>query len=188
MAKRAILPIDELSAMPGRLARYFGADGHIRSKKDRDDIIDELLDLFLLAAANAENAVDEQFGKDVRLTGEELTNIVYKKIDGATWVDRVKAWYEAGGTEDDILKIAETEAHRIGNTAALMMAQRAGAREKTWMTRLDDKVRDTHAYLEAVTVPIDAEFYTFDGDRAQAPGLFSDAKNNVNCRCELAFT
>ena len=56
---------------------------------------------------------------------------------------------------------------------------------KIWGTMLDEKVRDTHAYLEGMKVPLDAEFYTYDGDHAQAPGGFTDANNNCNCRCAL---
>lgn len=56
---------------------------------------------------------------------------------------------------------------------------------KTWVTMLDEKVRDTHQYLEGMTIPLDDEFYTYDGDHAQAPGGFTAAQNNVNCRCQL---
>ena len=56
---------------------------------------------------------------------------------------------------------------------------------KTWVTMMDDKVRDTHQYLEGMTVPLDDEFYTYDGDHAQAPGGFTKPENCVNCRCQL---
>lgn len=56
---------------------------------------------------------------------------------------------------------------------------------KTWVTMLDEKVRDTHQYLEGMTVPLDDEFYTYDGDHAQAPGGFTAAQNNCGCRCML---
>ena len=52
----------------------------------------------------------------------------------------------------------------------------------------DEKVRDTHQYLELMTVDIDEDFYTYDGDHASAPGMFELAQNNVNCRCELLFS
>ena len=51
-----ILPIDEINAMEDRLRVHFedGEDGkpgtgRIKSKQDCEDIIDEMLDLFLLA-------------------------------------------------------------------------------------------------------------------------------------------
>ncbi len=89
---------------------------------------------------------------------------------------------------DDLIRKAETETHRDANTAALETAKKAGAKNKTWVTMLDDKVRETHAYLEGMTVPIGDDFYTYDGDHAPAPGLFDLAENNVNCRCELVFS
>jgi hypothetical protein len=52
---------------------------------------------------------------------------------------------------------------------------------------LDDRVRETHDYLEGVRVGIDDLFYTFDGDAAYAPGGFGDPSNNVNCRCYLTL-
>ena len=54
---------------------------------------------------------------------------------------------------------------------------------KTWGTMLDESVRETHSYLESVSVPLEEEFFTFDGDHAPYPGLFQKAENNVNCRC-----
>ena len=94
----------------------------------------------------------------------------------------------ADGTGADLTRIADTEMHRIANTAALDTAKRAGARSKTWVTMADERVRDTHSYLESETVGIDEDFYTYDGDHASAPGLFELAENNVNCRCELLFS
>jgi SPP1 gp7 family putative phage head morphogenesis protein len=114
--------------------------------------------------------------------------VVDAKVAGKTWRERVEDYFSNGGTGADIARIADTEMHRIANTAALDTAKRAGARNKTWITMLDDRVRDTHDYLEGQTVSIDDDFYTYDGDHASAPGLFSFASNNVNCRCELLFS
>lgn len=185
---RTILPIDELNAFPSRIAKYFDERGRIKSKKACEDIIDELLDLYLLALANGVNSVNEQFNTVIQPTSDEIHGIIYVKVKGVTWEDRVWAWYESDGGIEEITRIAETESHRVGNTAAIQTATKAGATTKTWRTMLDDRVRDTHQYLESVSVPIDAEFWTYDGDHALAPGLFVNAENNVNCRCELTFS
>ena len=184
---KSILPFDELNALEKKIAQHFGYDGHIKSKEDCEDIIDELLDLYLLTLAEAIEAVNQQFGTSIECLPQDVQEMVYKAIDGATWPDRVWTWFETGGTLPDIMRIAETEMTRIGNAAALDIAIKAGAREKTWLTMLDDRVRDTHTYLESVTVPIDARFYTYDGDSALAPGGFTNASNNCGCRCELRF-
>ena len=52
----------------------------------------------------------------------------------------------------------------------------------------DERVRDTHSYLELETVGIDDDFYTYDGDHAPYPGLFALPENNINCRCEILFS
>ena len=119
---------------------------------------------------------------------DDVMKVIDKKIAGETWRERVKDWFANGGSVDDIIRIAETETHRIANTAALDAAKEAGATEKTWLTMIDDRVRSTHEYLEGMTVDIDEDFYTYDGDHASAPGLFELAQNNINCRCELIFS
>lgn len=185
---KSILPFDELNALKVRIRRHFDeTTGRIKSRKDCEDILDELLDLYLLAYAEAVDAINSQFGTGVEPTAQEIQEVVFKRIDGATWQDRVLEWYMQGGTITEIMRIAETELHRIGNTAAYNTAVSAGATTKKWLTMLDERVRDTHVYLESVSVPIDAEFYTYDGDHAQAPGLFERPENNINCRCELAY-
>lgn len=92
---------------------------------------------------------------------------------------------------NDLSRLAETEAHRVLNEAILDSALEYAKNNpdttvtKTWATMLDDRVRETHDYLEGVTVPVDSRFYTFDGDSAMAPGGFSKPQNSINCRCIL---
>jgi uncharacterized protein with gpF-like domain len=54
---------------------------------------------------------------------------------------------------------------------------------KRWQTMEDDRVRDTHSYLQGMVVPFDADFYTYDSDHAPFPGLFTLPENNIGCRC-----
>ena len=227
---RSVLPFDELNKfVTVTLPAHFDASGRIKSKKDEEDIIDELLDLFLLAYAMGNDVTNASLSSDWKPTLDEVMETIDKKVAGKTWRERISEYFDkarkgeipavsredmerrlmesgafsgqrgqteagvsdttSGGIslQDAIVRIAETETHRDANTAALETATRAGATSKTWMTMLDDRVRDTHVPLEGVSVPIDAEFYTWDGDHAQAPGLFEFAENNINCRCELLF-
>lgn len=183
---RAIFPFDELNVMKQRISVHF-QDGKMKSRQDVEDIIDELLDLFLLAYANGVRTINEQFGSSVKPSAEELEKCIYQRIDGKTWEKRVWDWFDEGGTIDDIVRIAETEAHRIGNDAADSAAGKAGAKTKTWQTMLDDKVRESHSYLQSISVPVGGRFYTFDGDSARFPGDFALAENNCGCRCELTY-
>lgn len=182
----SILPFDELNAFTVSLRERY-ADG-ILVKEDEEDIIDEMLDLFLLAYAQGTEVTNANLGYDFLPTMGDVSKTVNKRVVGKTWRERVKEYFSNGGTVDDLIRIAETETHRDANTAALETAKKAGAKNKTWITMMDEKVRDTHQYLEGMTVGIDEDFWTYDNDHASAPGMFEFAENNVNCRCELLFS
>lgn len=182
----SILPFDELNSFEASLRERF-ADGKL-VKEDEEDIIDEMLDLFLLAYAQGNSVTNANLSSDWMPTVDDVMKVVDERVAGKTWRERVEEYFSSGGSVDDLVRIAETETHRDANTAALDAAKRAGAKSKTWVTMLDDRVRETHDYLEGMTVGIDEDFYTYDGDHASAPGLFELAENNVNCRCELLFS
>ena len=185
----SILPFDELNRFDSEIRERFGKESlQKRDKREEEDIIDELLDLFLLAYAMGNSVTNDNLSSDYNPDVDDVMKVVDAKVAGKTWRERVEDYFANGGTGEDIARIADTEMHRIANTAALDTAKYAGARNKTWVTMLDDRVRDTHDYLEGETVGIDDDFYTYDGDHASAPGLFELAENNVNCRCELLFS
>ena len=185
----SILPLDELNRMDSEIRERFGKESlQKRDKREKEDIIDELLDLFLLAYAMGNSVTNDNLSSDYAPSVDDVMKVVDAKVAGKTWRERVEDYFANGGTGEDIARIADTEMHRIANTAALDTAKYAGAKSKTWVTMLDDRVRDTHDYLEGETVGINDDFYTYDGDHASAPGLFELAENNVNCRCELLFS
>ena len=184
---KTIFPFDAVNAFKENLHRHFDVRGRIASRKDCEDIIDEMLDLYLLAMANGVNSVNSQFNTDISLSNDQIESIVNQKIDGATWRDRVWTWYETGGTEADIARIAETETHRDGNQAAYETAMLAGATEKTWVCMMLPTSRDTHIYLDGTTVGMEDEFYTFAGNHAMFPGQFGVAEEDCNCMCEVTF-
>jgi len=183
--------MDELNRFTLNLRIAF-PDGNLPSKREDpeayEDILDEMFDLFLLAYATGNNVTNMKLDFNWNPTEDDASRTVNKRIAGKTWRDRVDEHFTDGGTVDDLIRIAETETHRDANTAALDTAKKAGATKKTWATMLDDRVREQHEWLEGVTVGIDDDFYSIDGDHAPAPGLFELAQNNVNCRCELVFS
>lgn len=85
------------------------------------------------------------------------------------------------------MRVAETDSTRIYNTGVVDGGKASGVKgvKKQWVTMDDDRVRSTHEYLQGMVVPLEDDFYTYDGDHAPAPGLFSDPSNVVNCRCTL---
>ena len=183
----SILPFDELNRFVEKVNVTYG-NGTLQQTDEYEDIIDELLDLFLLAYAMGNEVTNQNLSFNWMPPVDDVMKVVDEKVAGKTWKERVKEYFANGGTGADIARIAETETHRISNTAALDTAKRAGAKTKTWATMLDDRVREQHEWLEGVTVGINEDFYTDDGDHAPAPGLFALAENNVNCRCELIFS
>ena len=111
--------------------------------------------------------------------------LIFFSYDGKDCFDLLNEAYK----ENDLTRIKtifKNEYHRMFNAGEFDYGKEH-YKTKTWLTMLDDKVRDTHDYLEGITIPIDAEFITFDGDSAPYPGAFSNASNNVNCRCILEY-
>lgn len=182
-----LVPFDELNKFEDGLSIHFDAEGKIASKKDAEDIIDEMFELLLLSTAHGMEAVNADLGSDISLSADDAIGIVDTRIEGKTWRDRVMGYYESGGDIYDIRRIAETESHRDANAAAFETALRAGATEKIWNTMLDDRVRDTHQYLEGVSAPMDGSFYSFKGGETLYPGQWGIAEEDINCRCYLTF-
>jgi hypothetical protein len=182
---QSILPFDELNSFEASLRERF-ADGKL-VKEDEEDIIDEMLDLFLLAYAQGNSVTDANLSSDWMPTVDDVMKVIDAKVAGKTWRERAEEYFANGGSVDDLVRIAETETHRDANTAALDTAKKAGAKTKTWVTMADDRVRDPHVYLDGITVGIDDEFITYDGGHAKAPGLFGIPELDINCRCILTF-
>ena len=144
----SILPFDELNAFIERLRTRY-ADGQLPqgNKAEEEDIIDELLDLFLLAYAQGNSVTNANLSSDWMPPVDEVMRVVDAKVADKTWRERVEEYFANGGSVDDLVRIAETETHRDANTAALDTAKKAGATSKTWVTMMDDKVRESHDYL-----------------------------------------
>lgn len=183
----SVLPFDELNKVNASILERFGA-AKLTKTDDYEDIIDELLDLFLLAYARATEVTNDNLSSNWQPTVDDVMRVVDERVAGKTWRERVEDYFANGGSAEDIVRIVETESHRIANTAALDTAKRAGAKNKTWATMLDDRVRTDHDYLEGTTVGIDEDFYTWQGYHAPAPGMFGVPEEDVNCRCELIFS
>ena len=164
------------------------------TKREEDDIIDELLDLYLLAYYEGSQDAARELLIDVEPSVRDAGEIINKPIDGKTYKERVREYLngemgETTGTPAEaIARVADTDSVRIYNEAKLTVAKGNGAKTKTWHTMEDNKVRDTHVVLDGVTAPIDGYFYTYTGERAQAPGQFGSASEDVNCRCYLKFS
>jgi hypothetical protein len=85
-----------------------------------------------------------------------------------------------------LITTAEVESNAAYNAGLFFGGKRAGATNKTWITRKDIKVRTGHAVIENKTVDIKESFKTgvtlrFPGDPLAPPELV------INCRCLIRF-
>lgn len=109
------------------------------------------------------------------------------EIAGETFRERVAEQVKEL-SEDGLLRIIETEAHRDYNTGVYDAATSSGKSiMKQWHTMMDGRVRDTHDYLEGSTVGIDDRFYTYTGESALFPGGFGSPEEDCNCRCFITL-
>lgn len=158
-----------------------------RTRRQAELITEDLLDLLILAYRDGGLAVGYMLGFAPRLSPQAMEAAIYAEIAGETFPDRVRKHVEAGDP-GLLANLFASENHRVFAKAGEDTAKQADRPVvKTWITMLDAEVRETHFYLEGVTVPVGEDFYTFDGDHAPHPGGFRRAENNVNCRCWLRY-
>lgn len=207
-----LLPEDELSVIRQEINADFAMTPEER-KKRKEDRIDEILELLILSYMYGNEAANDMlFGSDfveslgfdpedfgmncdgtertIPINVESMNESVYTKVADKDWVQRVEEYYDSdSGTADDVYRVVDTDTHRVYNDAISNVGERAdGTVYKAWVTMKDDRVRDTHEYLEGMRVPMDSRFYTYDGDSARYPGDFADPSNNCNCRCRIVLS
>lgn len=181
--------INKLTTTSYKTARdEYGNNDALVAEKVSDDILSMMVNGYRLGVNHVHGMLDWHGSMD--LTERDLDDMeeaFFVLYDGKTYADRVKE-HVANDDIDGMKRVAETEYHRCYNVGGLNTARDAGdGITKTWYTQLDDRVRETHEFLETVTVNINEEFHTIDGDSALAPGLFNNASNNINCRCIVLY-
>lgn len=175
---RFVLKIDELNDIAEMIA-------NAESEKQAVGLFEDLLiDAYIEGFSGAKYLFDNT---DLSLKDYKMKAAIDKSYDGISIQERMREHY-INGRVGEIKNLTESEFHRVYTTAQLNGAEELGAKTKRWVTVGDDKVRDTHAFLEGMEIPIEDYFHTFDGDRALAPGDFYLAENNANCRCILDFS
>lgn len=185
MRSKSLLPIDELNVFKEYLTKVFNGEIEI---EDPLEIIDTLEDLLVMAYVYGDYAANEDLGTDIKPDVDLMEKSLNKKIADKTWKDRVYEYLEQEEAINEIMRVADTECHRIYNEALFDTAIISGLPvNKRWVTMMDNLVRETHDYLEGVSVRLDERFYTLDGDSALCPGGFDRPDNNVNCRCEMVL-
>ena len=178
------LRFDEINALSTYIRSIKMEYGTLKkvSKSDFDDII---LDFLIMQYVYGVRAVNDMLGTEIEPSQEQMREVIYQKYDGKDFSDLINEYLDTEDVEG-IVRVIETSAHHAYNGGAYDTAVSAGATKKTWVCQFRNS-RDTHIYLHGMTVPIDAEFYTFMGNHAQWPGQFGVAEEDVNCQCELTF-
>lgn len=181
-------PWDELNILRSRIEaqEIESAEEPGRKQYDPEKCIDIVYEFLEFAWTMGVENTNENLSTSFVPQDAEFRAVAYEKIAGEDFTERVRK-HAIQGDFEAIMRVADTESGRLMNTAALTTAKKAGATYKVWQTMNDDRVRDTHDYLFGMMLPIDDLFVTYDGDRALQPGGFTEAYNNVNCRCTLTF-
>ena len=85
--------------------------------------------------------------------------------------------------------IAKSEANTFLNYTDYLDAKESGKTKKTWLTMLDDKVRQTHNEVEGQTIGID-EMFTVGDSLMKFPHDLSESPNPsevIGCRCAVEY-
>ena len=192
--RRYLAKIDELSVL--MFTAYEIARKSTNNRRDIaqsviDDLLDELIEGYLMGFYDCLDDIGVSAeDTEVTVDHDRLIDSIYKVIAGKTFEDRCKEHVYAKDVKA-LASLAEDEFHRNYNAGELDAAQqiaKAGTVvQKRWHTMEDNRVRDTHSYIDGDEVGINDYFVTFDGDKALAPGGFEKADNNCGCRCWLVF-
>lgn len=170
---RYVLKMDELNILSQKTIKS-GVN------KFNDILIDAYIEGFAAAAY--------MIGEDIDIDPDKLETAIKKKYEEISISEKADDYIKNNDVES-LRRLLESEFHRVYNQAILDYAEQIGnVIYKTWVAIIDDKTRDTHFYLDGTSVPTDAYFYSFDGDKGLMPGGFERAENNANCRCIIALT
>lgn len=187
---KSLLPIDEINNFRTEIEKKFES-----KEVNTKDLIDSVLDILVMAYARGVSAANFDLDANEKVDTDAMTKSIYYKILGVTFEDRIKFWVENDGTVADIMRVVETDSHRVYNNGSFDTAEKILSTmpeglsiKKTWSTMLDEKVRDSHQFLEGVTIGLDEKFTSVSGFEAYAPGGFDAPEEDCNCRCELVYS
>lgn len=180
--------LDELNVLTTTSYRMANGDLATRLSQITEDILSFLINGYALGVQAAASMLTTELDVDVK----QMEKAIYLVIEGKTFADRIT---DHVLTDDlpGLLRLVESEYHRVYNAAvedgATDYVNNGGfGVTKNWYTVKDNKVRETHKYLEGQSIALEEEFFTFDGDHAPYPGRFTKAENNVGCRCIVRLT
>ena len=176
------LPWDELNNLRSRIESAKTAEGY-----DAERVTDIIYDYLVYAYVMGVDNVNESLSSSIKPNDREMRESINKKIAGKDYKQRIAEYAQTGDIES-IMRVAETDAHRVMEESSLSTAKKSGAKYKVWHTMEDPLVRDEHVPLDKARVPITDKFVTWDGYKTDRPGNFGIPELDINCRCYLTFT
>lgn len=189
-----LMPYDELNTFKAMVTEYKTApltnDEQARLRLDIEDYIEFLLiEAYVYGNVQAmqDLGILDKDPADL-INPDVMEQTINERIADKTFKQRITEYLDdENSTIEDFQRVAETDATRVYNAGVVDGGKASGVPgvRKQWVTMDDDRVRSTHDYLSEMVVPLDNDFYTYDGDHARAPGLFTFPENNVGCRCTL---
>ncbi len=100
---------------------------------------------------------------------------------------RIKISLDGDATK--AMRVARTEGHRVSQEGRLECIDRAEDKgvdlKRVWSAALDDRTRDTHGAMDGQVADADGYFHSPNGGKAQYPGGFGIAEEDINCRCVI---
>lgn len=186
---RYLTALDELNLLTS--TSYYQAAGQDMTARV-NQITDDVLSFLINAYTKGIECAALMLGYELEVNADLMENAIFLVTDGKNFADRV-ADHVLQNDLNGLKTLVESEFHRVYNTAVYnggmdYVNNGSFGVTKTWFTMRDNDVRDTHRYLESQAIPIEEEFFTYDGDHAPYPGQFTRAENNVNCRCIVRLT
>lgn len=191
-----LMPYDELNTFKAMVTEYKTApltnDEQARLRLDIEDYIEFLLiEAYVYGNVQAmqDLGILDKDPADL-INPDVMEQTINERIADKTFKQRITEYLDdENSTIEDFQRVAETDATRVYNAGVVDGGNASGVPgvRKQWITMDDDRVRSTHDYLADMVVPLNEDFYTYDGDHARAPGLFTLPENNINCRCTLTL-
>lgn len=181
-----LFPFDEVNALTQKLVEAQKSPDTDEKRSMVDKLLDEVEEMlemdYFYGVLDASKGIGRSIDPDVW----EAERLINEKFEGRDYRQRLTD-YIYHGNEYDIKRVLETDAHRVYNGAVWNSGRRAGATQKTWNCMMLPTSRDTHVYLDGVTVGIDDEFYNYRGESTLYPGQWGIADQDVNCECWLTL-
>lgn len=150
------------------------------------DIVYEWLEMaWTLGVEDVNEMLSTSYAPDSPSMEAEMRSQINRKVAGKDYAERIREWARIGDFEA-IVRVAQTDAHRVLNESSYNTAKKAGAKTKRWVCVFHNS-RDTHMDLHGQTVGIDDYFVTFNGHKTLLPGQFGIAEEDCNCQCYIEY-